>query len=77
MLTIMLGANFFENRLIRFSLLGVAAILGLFYVRWIKAMRRQVYLRARICPQCEYDLTGNVSGRCPECGTTLIIARRA
>ena len=20
------------------------------------------------CPQCGYDLTGNVSGRCPECG---------
>ena len=23
----------------------------------------------RYCVQCEYDLTGNVSGRCPECGT--------
>jgi hypothetical protein len=22
-----------------------------------------------ICMQCGYDLTGNVSGRCPECGT--------
>jgi len=21
------------------------------------------------CPHCDYDLTGNVSGRCPECGT--------
>lgn len=21
------------------------------------------------CPQCGYNLTGNVSGRCPECGT--------
>lgn len=20
------------------------------------------------CPECDYDLTGNVSGRCPECG---------
>ena len=20
------------------------------------------------CPRCDYDLTGNVSGRCPECG---------
>lgn len=21
-----------------------------------------------LCPQCGYNLTGNVSGRCPECG---------
>lgn len=23
------------------------------------------------CPTCDYDLTGNVSGRCPECGTPV------
>lgn len=23
------------------------------------------------CRVCRYDLTGNVSGRCPECGTTI------
>ena len=23
------------------------------------------------CKACEYDLTGNVSGTCPECGTTV------
>ena len=23
------------------------------------------------CPECDYDLTGNVSGRCPECGTII------
>lgn len=23
------------------------------------------------CPQCDYDLTGNTSGICPECGTRL------
>jgi hypothetical protein len=23
------------------------------------------------CPHCGYDLTGNVSGRCPECGTAI------
>ena len=23
-----------------------------------------------VCPKCEYDLTGNTSGRCPECGFT-------
>lgn len=24
------------------------------------------------CPRCEYDLTGNVSGVCPECGTKVL-----
>jgi tRNA(Ile2) C34 agmatinyltransferase TiaS len=23
------------------------------------------------CQKCGYDLTGNASGRCPECGTTI------
>ena len=23
------------------------------------------------CQKCGYDLTGNVSGRCPECGTVI------
>jgi len=31
--------------------------------------------RARVppghCRKCGYDLTGNISGRCPECGTTV------
>ena len=27
--------------------------------------------KAGFCKACEYDLTGNVSGTCPECGTTV------
>jgi hypothetical protein len=23
------------------------------------------------CPRCDYDLTGNLSGRCPECGKKI------
>jgi hypothetical protein len=26
---------------------------------------------AGLCPVCEYDLRGNISGRCPECGTAV------
>ena len=33
--------------------------------------RRQQLLSEGICPECKYDLTGNVSGRCPECGTPV------
>jgi hypothetical protein len=29
--------------------------------------------RAGFCVECGYDLTGNVSGRCPECGTPIVI----
>ncbi len=25
------------------------------------------------CRTCDYDLTGNVSGRCPECGTAIAL----
>lgn len=32
-----------------------------------RALRR----RRNQCETCAYDLTGNVSGRCPECGTVL------
>ncbi len=42
-------------------------------------MSGMVYVRMRFwpryppghCVQCGYDLTGNVSGTCPECGTSL------
>ena len=30
------------------------------------------FLEDRCCRQCGYDLTGNVSGRCPECGTATV-----
>lgn len=33
--------------------------------------RRAARLRAGLCPRCEYNLTGNISGRCPECGVAV------
>jgi hypothetical protein len=47
---------------------------------WVPAA--WVYLRSRFrsprypknhCQSCGYDLTGNVSGRCPECGTVISV----
>jgi hypothetical protein len=32
---------------------------------WMRAVQR---IQAGSCRSCGYDLTGNVSGRCPECG---------
>ena len=34
---------------------------------WNKSRRR----RRGLCPACGYDLTGNVSGVCPECGARV------
>jgi predicted Zn-ribbon and HTH transcriptional regulator len=35
--------------------------------------RRRLYrLRNRLCLRCAYDLGGNASGRCPECGTEMV-----
>jgi len=33
--------------------------------------RRQQRLKNNICTECGYDLTANVSGVCPECGTLI------
>ena len=32
-------------------------------------LRRDLRIPPGHCQRCGYDLTGNVSGRCPECGT--------
>ncbi len=33
--------------------------------------RRRDAIRKGVCEKCGYSLTGNVSGRCPECGTDV------
>lgn len=39
---------------------------------WLKYRTREPFAPAgRYCRVCGYDLTGNVSGRCPECGTEI------
>jgi len=45
----------------------VAGILG--YV--LQRMRLPPQYAPPQCLKCGYDLTGNVSGRCPECGTPI------
>ncbi len=39
----------------------------------ISALRRRT--RPGHCPKCSYNLTGNTSGVCPECGTAISAAR--
>lgn len=53
--------------------LWVPFVLFATYPSWL--MMRWVHKRARPrpgeCSKCLYDLTGNVSGICPECGTPV------
>ena len=57
----------------RASAIGLSSILTLsaaVFAHWTKAVALKqssgVY-----CKKCDYNLTGNVSGKCPECGTPL------
>jgi hypothetical protein len=44
-----------------------SAALG---AKWLRHHNRVRQMRLGLCHQCGYDLHGNVSGRCPECGAT-------
>jgi hypothetical protein len=44
-------------------------LIGLFFTRWI--CRREQSHPLGYCEGCDYNLTGNTSGICPECGTRI------
>src|ERR1044071_4354945 len=47
------------------SVVAIAVYIGLGWVY-------PVHIDAKpCCPNCGYDLTGNISGICPECGTEI------
>ena len=45
----------------------IAHVLSIKVLEFRRMRRRQ----ANQCVKCEYNLTGNVSGVCPECGTPI------
>jgi hypothetical protein len=51
------------------ALLILLLILPLMWLR--RLMRTSAHGRTGLCKNCGYDLTGNVSGICPECGTPI------
>jgi len=76
--------NFVLGGPLRYAIFGVLLPLLLGVLAGVQACRVIVRmdvqsLRAKVtrddgqglacCPNCGYDLTGNVSGICPECGT--------
>ena len=48
-----------------FLALFFAVLPGIWFIKWRK--RRKLAMVGS-CPSCGYDLTGNESGECPECG---------
>ncbi len=48
-----------------------AVILAVSLVMHHKEIFNQRLLEQAVCPKCSYDLTGNISGTCPECGTAI------
>ena len=51
------------------ALAAYGAFAGALHLRWWRDLRRPP--PTHLCRACAYDLTGNVSGICPECGTPL------
>jgi len=55
-----------------YGFITVAASLYPIYFA-VRVFRRR-WTRGGACVDCHYDLTGNLSGRCPECGATVEVA---
>ncbi|QQE12078.1 hypothetical protein JD969_00980 [Planctomycetota bacterium] len=52
-----------------YGLLGPTHLLGLMLIGLLPD--KSVKCVPLVCQECEYDLRGNVSGECPECGTHI------
>ncbi len=68
------GASNIAVRLIgvRTTSVAIMASLLIFPVLVLGGLRiRDARRKPGLCDHCEYDLTGNVSGICPECGSAI------
>ena len=71
------GPSFHGLRLIVVPVWAFALIAALPPAAWLRGrIRRHRRRRRGLCPRCGYDLTGNTSGRCSECGEVVRAERR-
>jgi hypothetical protein len=54
-----------------FIVLVIAAFIAALHVVGRRDSVRRRFIASRFCAACTYDLTGNLSGRCPECGHAI------
>jgi hypothetical protein len=60
------------NSHLRVSYWLLAAVFTMTPAAWLIAFFRRRHRSNRgLCPICGYDLTGNTSGKCPECGQPI------
>jgi uncharacterized paraquat-inducible protein A len=58
-----------DLKIVVLTLVAMTAVSAFHVARWIRATVTAARRRTRrLCLGCGYDLNGNVSGRCPECG---------
>jgi hypothetical protein len=50
---------------------GIGMCIWLLHVVGRRASLKMRFTRRPVCLCCGYDLTGNISGRCPECGRAV------
>ncbi|MBI5764999.1 MAG: hypothetical protein HZA51_15895 [Planctomycetes bacterium] len=54
------------------TLFSLGPIFGISIAEWLmKRADKKLNFPRGSCQSCGYNLTGNVSGRCPECGTDV------
>ena len=51
----------------------IALIFAIFPAIWLFKCHKRRKLGPNACPSCGYDLTGNETGVCPECGAVIAI----
>jgi len=55
----------------------LALIFAILPAIWLFKWNKRRKLGPNACPSCGYDLTGNESGKCPECGEAMSHTRLA
>ncbi len=56
------------------TLIAMVAFIAALHAIGRRASLRSRFASMAVCASCNYDLTGNLSGRCPECAAPIALA---